>query len=81
MPRSTAWPLLIMANVLFCGVLSLYQPGIAAQPAPARIANPIEQRAEMLDELRQIRELLKAQNELLRGGNLRVVVAPPDARP
>ncbi len=78
MRRSTAWTLLIMANVLFYGVLSLYQPGIAGPPGPSgppRIANPIEQRADMLGELQQIRELLKEQNELLRSGNLRVVVA------
>ncbi len=81
MRRSTAWTLLIMANVLCYCVLSLYQPGIAAQPSgPARIANPIEQRADMLGELQQIRELLKEQNELLRSGKLRVVVEQ-DARP
>lgn len=81
MRRPPAWTLLITANVLFYGVLSLYQPGIAGPPAPARIANPIEQRADMIGELRQIRELLKEQNELLRSGNLRVVVAEQGARP
>jgi hypothetical protein len=81
MRRPVAWTLLIVANVLCYCVLSLYQPGIAAQPSdPARIANPIEQRADMLDELKQIRELLKEQNELLRSGKLRVVI-DQDTRP
>ena len=31
-------------------------------------ANPVEQRAEQVRELREIKELLKEQNELLRGG-------------
>ncbi len=80
MRRPTVWTLLIVANVLCYCVLSLYRPGIAAQPnGPARIANPIEQRAEMISELRQISELLKEQNELLRSGKLRVVIEQ-DAR-
>lgn len=82
MRHSTAWTLLIMANVLFYCVLSLYQPGIAAQPsAPAQIANPIQQRADMLGELQQIRELLTEQNKLLHSGKLRVVVIEQDAHP
>lgn len=81
MRRSTAWTLLIMANVLCYCMLCFYQPGIAAQPgAPAQIANPIQQRADMLGELQQIRELLREQNELLRSGKLRVVVEQ-DPRP
>ncbi len=82
MRRPVAWTLLIVANVLFYCVLNLYQPSIAAQPSgPAQIANPIQQRADMLGELQQIRELLREQNEFLRGGNLRVVVVAQEARP
>ncbi len=81
MRRSTAWTLLIVANVLCYCVLSFYQAGFAAPPRePARIANPIEQRAAMLGELQQIRDLLREQNELLRSGKLRVVVEQ-DAQP
>lgn len=82
MSRPAAWTLLIMANVLCYCVLSLYQPGIAAQSnGPDQIANPIQQRADMLGELQKIRELLKEQNELLGSGKLRVVVVEDAIRP
>ncbi|MDZ7620585.1 MAG: hypothetical protein U1E05_26580 [Patescibacteria group bacterium] len=82
MRRPFAWTLLIMANVLCYCVLSLYQPGIAAQAnAPDQIANPIQQRADMLGELQKIRELLKEQNELLSSGKLKVIVVEDAIRP
>jgi len=82
MRRPAAWTLLIIANVLCYCVLSLYQSGVAAPPSePNSIANPIQQRASMLSELQQIRELLEKQNELLGNGRLRVVLVEQNARP
>ena len=82
MRRPVAWTLLIMANVLCFCVLSLYQPGIAAPPSgPEQLANPIQQRSDMLGELQKIRELLEKQNELLASGKLRVVIVEDGIAP
>lgn len=45
----------------FCGTR------LSAQTQPATgLANPLQQRAEMIEELRAIRNLLREQNDLLR---------------
>jgi len=74
--------LLAAAAVACCCVLGL-SGSFGAAPAKAPFANPVEQRFEMIEELKGIRELLKQQNELLReqnallkSGKLTVVVAP-----
>jgi len=76
MTRRAGWVLLIGANVLFCCVLSFYQ-ATAADPAKAKqpFANAVQQRIEMINELREIKGLLKEQNALLRSGSLTVVVS------
>ncbi len=48
-------------------VLGLCSPtGTAQQPTPQPFANAVEQRSEMLRELREIKELLKEEVELIR---------------
>jgi large-conductance mechanosensitive channel len=76
MRRSTTLVLLVAANALFCCVLSFYRTSDAAtKPAQEPFANSVEQRIEMNNHLREIRDLLKEQNALLRSGTLKVVVA------
>ena len=63
------------------GVLSLYRTTDAGSPAPAEpFANAVAQRSEMIACLKEIRDLLKEQNALLKSGSLRVVVAEPAAK-
>lgn len=63
------WSLLAAANVAVLCMLGLYSTGGAApQGGQPPFANSVEQRAEMVGELREIKELLKEQNILLRGG-------------
>jgi len=66
---SLRWTLLVAANAAALGVLGFYSTsGAAPQSGQPPFANSIEQRAEMVVELREIKELLKEQNALLRGG-------------
>jgi len=65
-----AW--LVVANVVVAGVLGFYSTLGAAPPtAQLPFANPVEQRADQIRELREIKELLREQNELLRGGAIK----------
>ncbi len=78
MTQRTGWTLLIVANVLFCLVLSFYRTTDAAPPkAKQPFANAVEQRMEMIKQLQEINGLLKEQNALLRSGTIRVVVSEP----
>ena len=75
MTRRAGWALLIVANVLFCCVLGFYRATDAAAPKPQPpFANAVEQRMEMITELKEIKKLLKEQNALLRSGEVKVVV-------
>jgi hypothetical protein len=75
MRRRAGWLLLVVANVLFCGLLTLYRTTDAAPPqAKPPFANPVQQRAEMVNQLKEISVLLKEQNALLRSGKLTVVI-------
>ena len=77
MGRRTGLTLLVIANLLIYGVLSLYRTSDAAPPKTGGqppFANAVEQRMETIRELREIRRLLKEQNELLRSGGVKVVV-------
>ena len=68
------WLWLLMGNCLALGVLGFYSTLGAAPPAgQPPFANPVEQRADQLRELREIKELLKEQNELLRGGAVKAL--------
>jgi hypothetical protein len=83
MTGRSVYAVLIVGAVILCGVLSLYQATDAAPKAPdAPFANAVEQRMEMINELKEIRALLKEQNalikeqnELLRSGTLKVVIS------
>jgi hypothetical protein len=60
---------LVIANLVIAGVLGFYSTlGAAPQAGQPPFANPVEQRSDMVRELREIKELLKEQNALLRGG-------------
>jgi hypothetical protein len=70
------WLLVLALNAVVLGVLGLYGSLVAApQAGQPPFANPIDQRAEMVRELREIKELLKEQNALLRSS------LKPDANP
>ena len=63
------WTWLVVANVGFAGVLGFYSTlGAAPQAGQPPFANQVEQLEEQIRELREIKELLKEQNGLLRGG-------------
>ena len=77
------WAALVGANVLGWCMLCFHQDGTAA-PGVANppFANAVEQRIEMIDQLKQVNALLKEQNTLLKeqmtllsSGKLKVVVA------
>jgi hypothetical protein len=66
---SSRWAWLVIANAALWGVLGFYRTlGAAPQAGQPPFANPVEQRAEMVRELREIKDLLKEQNALLRSG-------------
>lgn len=85
MHQKVMWGALLAAVALLGCVLCLDRGVTAAPPAAAQpFANSIEQRMEMLDQLREISSLLKEQNALLReqaallrSGEVRVIVTLP----
>jgi hypothetical protein len=75
------WTWLIAGNAAALGVLGFYSTLGAAPPAgQPPFANPVDQRFEMVRELREIKELLKEQNSLLRGGADKTDVNNPAGR-
>ena len=64
--KALGWTLLIVANVLVISVLCLHGPTTAAPQARPPFANPVEQRGAMVQELREIKALLREQNALLK---------------
>lgn len=78
-PRA-GWVLLLTAIVVCCGVLGLYPSHAAPTGGGQPVANPAEQRMEMIAELKEIKALLKEQNALLQSGSLKVVVAESEKR-
>jgi len=70
MRSRTGWAVLIAANVVFLCVLGFYRSTRAAsQPAKLPFANAVEQRMEMIAQLREARTLLKEQNALVKEQN------------
>src|SRR4030095_7964301 len=68
-PNSTRWMLLVAANALVVGVLVFNSTsGAAPQSGQPPFNNSVEQRESQLRELREIKELLKEQNALLKAG-------------
>jgi len=88
MTRCARWTLAIAAAALCGGVLCFLGATGAAPPAGRQpFANAVQQRMEMVNELKEIRALLKEQNavlreqtKLLRSGELRVVVSLPEKK-
>lgn len=61
------WTILLAINAVVLSVLGFYSTsGAAPQSGQPPFANSVEQRSEMVRELREIKELLKEQNALLR---------------
>lgn len=66
---TSRWTWLVAGNALVLCVLGFYRTlGAAPQAGQPPFANPVEQRADMVRELREIKELLKEQNALLKSG-------------
>jgi len=69
---TSRWTWLVIGNVVLAGVLGFYSTLGAAPPAgQPPYANQVEQLADQIRELHEIKELLKEQNELLRGGAIK----------
>jgi hypothetical protein len=67
---------LLLVNLVGLGVLGLYQPKAAlTQEAPPPFANAVEQRNEMIAQLKEISTQLREQNALLHSGNMKVLVS------
>lgn len=63
------WTMLVVLNVAAWGVLGAYQYSGAQSRGPQLpFANSNEQRSDILTELREVKELLREQNTLLREG-------------
>ena len=63
-----AWSVLVLLNGLGLCVLGFYSTTGAAPGAQPPFQNSVEQRSDMVRELREIKELLKEQNALLLRG-------------
>ncbi len=74
MTRKTGFMLLVIANVLCYCVLSFHQTSDAQSGSRPTLANPAEERKEMISNLEEIKNLLKEQNALLRSGQVKVIV-------
>ena len=77
----TRWALLLSANVLFICVLSFYRVS-EADPTATNLpfANSVEQRIEIINQLKELNAQIKEQNALLHSGTMRVVVSEPKRR-
>ncbi len=72
------WTGLVVANLVVGCVLGFYRNSGAAPPRTGEpFANSVRQRAEMIVHLKEMKQLLKEQNALLRSGKVKVVVAQP----
>lgn len=70
MRTRTSCALAAVAGGILCCVLSFYRASDAAPPADnLPFANAVQQRMNMIAELKAIRELVKEQNSLLRAQN------------
>jgi hypothetical protein len=61
-----------------CVLTLFWNSAATAQPPTEPFANSVRQRAEMIHELREIKELLRRQNEMLSEGKLRVQIVLPE---
>jgi hypothetical protein len=74
MTRRTGSMLFMIASVVCCCVLSFYQTSAAQSGSRPTLANPVEERKELISNLEEIKNLLKEQNALLRSGQVKVIV-------
>lgn len=71
--RTCGWIALIFANVVAWCMLGFQQPiGAAPQDVRMPFDNAIQQRAEMIRELREIKNVVKEQSALLRAALTRL---------
>ena len=71
---------ILVAIAVFGCVLSFYQmTGAAPPPAQMPFAS-VEQRGEMVNQLKEINAQLKELNALLRSGELKVIVRPEEKK-
>ena len=78
MKSQTRWTcgVLALANVLAWGVLAFREPSASAQQKTTEpFANSVEQRQEIIGQLRELNAQIKEQNSLLKSGKLEVIVA------
>lgn len=80
MSNRMGWVLLVAANVLLYCVLGFCQNPVSGQRTGGDppFANAVEQRNETIAQLKEIKDLLKEQNALLKSGTLQVVVTLPE---
>lgn len=79
---STKWIMAAVGLAVVACMLGLWQSSSAAERTGGEppFANAVEQRQESNALLREIRDLLKEQNTLLRSGKVQVVVSLPEKR-
>ena len=76
--RSMFFTVLVLANVVAWYMLGFSQTNSMAQQGVREpFANSVQQRGEMIEQLRAIHAELTEQNELLRSGQLEVIAKPP----
>jgi hypothetical protein len=76
--RRIRWTILIAFNVLCWYMLGFHQPTSVAQQSTngeLPFANSVQQRFDIIDQLKEINAQLKEQNALLRSGNLKVRIS------
>ncbi len=72
---SIRWMTLVAANAFAWCMLCFHEQGTAAPPPPTPpFANAVEQRIEIIEQLKQVNAQLKEQTALLRSGTMKVVV-------
>ena len=70
--------ILTAANVFLACMLGFQQTTSQAQQSGRQpFANSVEQRGEMIEQLKSLNAALREQNELLRSGQLKVVIDDP----
>jgi len=70
------WPAALLAGAVGLGVLGLYQPRTAStQESPPPFGNSVEQRNEIVTQLKELNAQMKEQNALLRSGTVKVIVS------
>ncbi|MBN1396027.1 MAG: hypothetical protein JW959_13475 [Pirellulales bacterium] len=74
------WWLLVLAGVVCYCVLSFYRTGAAQTGTVPTLANAPKDRQEMIANLKEIKELLKEQNALLKSGQVKVVIVEEERK-